>query len=64
MLETMFGPILTVTECESYDLFFKFTHDFHLMSKLQLHHISLGLVYLHSKKIIHGDLKAVNIIPS
>ena len=44
--------------------FFKFTHGFHLMSKSQLHHISLGLVYLHSKKIIHGDLKAVNIIHS
>jgi serine/threonine protein kinase len=26
---------------------------------VQLHHVSLGLVYLHSKKIVHGDLKAV-----
>jgi WD40 repeat protein len=28
---------------------------------LQLHHVSLGLVYPHSKKIVHGDLKAVNL---
>ena len=26
---------------------------------LQLHDISLGLVYLHSHHIVHGDLKAV-----
>jgi serine/threonine protein kinase len=29
---------------------------------MQVHHILLGLVYLHSKKVVHGDLKAVNII--
>ena len=39
--------------------------DFYLFSELmtdlrdQLHHISLGIVYLHSQNIIHGDLKAV-----
>ena len=25
----------------------------------QMYHVSLGLVYLHSKNIVHGDLKAV-----
>ena len=29
---------------------------------IQFHHVSLGLVYLHSMKIIHGDIKAVSII--
>jgi serine/threonine protein kinase len=26
---------------------------------MQLHHVSLGLVYLHSRQIVHGDVKAV-----
>jgi serine/threonine protein kinase len=34
----------------------------YLMSHVKFHHISLGLVYLHSRKIVHGDLKAVSII--
>lgn len=25
----------------------------------QLHHVSLGLVYLHHNNVMHGDLKAV-----
>lgn len=25
----------------------------------QMYHVSLGLVYLHSQNIVHGDLKAV-----
>jgi len=29
---------------------------------VQLHGISLGLVYLHSHQIVHGDLKAVSYI--
>jgi serine/threonine protein kinase len=29
---------------------------------LKLYDISLGLVYLHSKKVVHGDLKAVILI--
>lgn len=28
----------------------------------QLYHVSLGLVYLHSQNIVHGDLKAVSSI--
>jgi serine/threonine protein kinase len=32
------------------------------MAITKLHHVSLGLIYLHSKKIIHGDLKAVSTI--
>jgi serine/threonine protein kinase len=28
---------------------------------VQLNHISLGLAYLHSRRIVHGDLKAVGI---
>ncbi|KIM77006.1 hypothetical protein PILCRDRAFT_77194, partial [Piloderma croceum F 1598] len=27
-----------------------------------LHEISLGLVYLHSHQIVHGDLKALNVL--
>jgi|ERR1700722_398319 len=27
----------------------------------QLHHVSLGLVYLHNHNVIHGDLKAVGL---
>lgn len=26
----------------------------------QMHHVSLGLIYLHSKSIVHGDLKTVS----
>jgi serine/threonine protein kinase len=26
----------------------------------QLHHVSLGLVYLHNNNVMHGDLKAVS----
>ena len=29
----------------------------------QLYHISLGIVYLHSQNIVHGDLKAVSNVP-
>jgi hypothetical protein len=36
------------------------SHSF-LTGEMQFHHISLGLVYLHSRKIVHGDLKAVNM---
>ena len=32
-----------------------------LIHILQVHHILLGLVYLHSRKAVHGDLKAVNV---
>jgi len=27
---------------------------------MQIHHVSLGLIYLHGQGIIHGDLKAVS----
>src|SRR5436190_10589333 len=30
----------------------------------QLHHITLGLVYLHSQGVVHGDLKAVRVFSS
>ena len=36
--------------------------DLCLTRELQLHHVALGLVYLHSQRIMHGDLKAVNIM--
>src|ERR1700683_4753459 len=36
-------------------------HDRFLTGNMQLHHVSLDLVYLHSWHIFHGDLKAVNI---
>lgn len=29
---------------------------------VQLHGVSLGLVYLHSHQIVHGDLKAVRLL--
>ena len=32
-----------------------------LIISTQIHHICLGLVYLHSQSIIHGDLKGVSI---
>jgi len=38
---------------------FSQVHVFCLILPAQLHNISLGLVHLHSRKIVHGDLKAV-----
>ena len=35
-------------------------HDLNFFA--QIHHVSLGLTHLHTYNVIHGDLKAVNIL--
>ena len=57
MLVTISGVTLTVIGLRLYGLSRESTHV--LISSLQLCDMCCGLLYLHSKQVVHGDLKAV-----
>ena len=58
MLVTMSGATQTAIELRLYGFLMKFIYV--LISSLQLCDMSCGLLYLHSKQVIHGDIKAVS----
>jgi hypothetical protein len=59
MLEHIFRIILIATGRKSCVHKHLLSYRVHNNTR-KLHHVSLGLVYLHSHNIVHGDLKLVH----